>query len=255
MRELKQQYSHVLHQELQKAHDDLVCWHGGTRKKGVLWSHKKFNETSTLDDIRKVGEDSVSKCFGEKITAAAKTVARVRKSLLNHLGLTQEQWEGKSEYAIVRETRKALNRAISTEFECRMWGLWDAVGAARVKQFDKICAKFHADVGENLKDCQSIVVPQLLNMAYTAAERDQHGQKRKRSTANIAPATPTLPEGVVTSNEPPKKKQKKEKEAVVQKTKKSEKEADIASKKKNKKKNKGKKEKRKSSSSDDSSSD
>ena len=83
-----------------------------------------------------------------------------------------------------------------------------------MKGFDKICAKFHSDSGEHLASCQQLVVPQLLAMAYEAAERDKSGQKRKRQTT--APATPTLPDGIgkksgeKEADKPAEKKSKKE---------------------------------------------
>ena len=128
---------------------------------------------------------------------------------------------------------------------------WDAAGASRVKNFDKIVVHMMQSSGDDLAEVFKLVVPGLLKYAMEAAERDlESGVKKNKkmgATLSGAPATPSVPGAASSSKEPgdskqskhekdPKKQKKKEKENADKSSAKAAKEKDGKDKERKKKK-------------------
>ena len=106
-------------------------------------------------------------------------------------------------------------RALATEFECRVISNWELAGASRIKGFDKVIAKLLNDAGPNAAKVKELVLPQLVTLAYEAAERDATGWKGKMKSAghpvHAAPSTPSMPVASVAQPATETKKIKKAK--------------------------------------------
>ena len=195
--QIKAKITAILLEALSHSNDELNRYNGGSRKSGELWS-KKLSEHSSLAEIRKQGEATVAKCFGDKITSCGATLVKARERLKTHLencGVSQPEKE--HGYEILTASAESWMRGLATEFECRLIGAWDLTGAGRVKTFDKIINKLQTDAGTAFSKVKDVILPQLLSMAYEGAERDATGLKMKKkaptATVNSAPPTPSMP--------------------------------------------------------------
>ena len=234
----------------------MCRYNGGTRKAGESWS-KKLSDKSSLADIKKQGDLTVSKCHGDKIVESSKVLLQRRDALVEHLGYCgYMQPQKEAGFEIINASEESWLRGLATEFESRVIGAWDSTGASRIKTFDKIINKLQTDASIHLRKAKGFILPQIVTLAYDAAERDAVGLKvRKKApgaSLTAAPTTPSMPPGAVVPASVTKDKDKKdtkEKKKGVKKDKEDKKDK----KEKDKKKKGKKKEKGKSSSSDSSS--
>ena len=224
----------------------MLCFNGGSRKKGELWSEKINEDKWTLDQIQKHAGETVVKCHGDKIQETSATVKDALKKLKAHMKVVGViDFQNKAEFQVVLKAETALRRAQATEFESRACANWDVQGAGRTKTFEKIVIKLIQGAGKELEAVQSMMVP--------CAGRELNGQligkKQQKVVLSGAPVTPSMPSSAA---QPPtlKKEKKSDKQGKSKSKDKDKKEDHQVKEKKKKKKTKAKKCRSSDSSSD-----
>ena len=237
---------------LERSLDALLCFNGGSRRKGELWSEKINEDKWTLDQIQKHAGETVVKCHGDKIQETSAIVRDALEKLKAHIKVVGViDFENKAEFQVVLKAETALRRAQATEFESRACANWDVQGAGRTKSFEKIVIKLIQGAGKELEAVQSMIVPCVLKMAFDAAGRELNGQligkKQQKVVLSGAPVTPSMPSSA--AQPPTLKKEKKSDKQGKSKSKDKDKKEDHQVKEK-KKKTKAKKCRSSDSSSD-----